>query len=232
MLMTSIGLSFSTYQIDTPLPFSDAIFADYDRLVGNNVRHGEVLYAGFRGLEMAITIDRIARVDPASLDTAEKKLAFYVNAYNALVISSVNAGGDPSTWWGRLSVFLLPRHNVAGTRSNLYDLENVVIRSLGEPLIHFALVCASRSCPILRARAYRTDTVLVTMRENAVRFLDDTRKNQVLPGTGPIRLSPIFDWYRDDFDSIHGFVNELGFKIPLEADITFTDYDWRLNGVR
>jgi Protein of unknown function, DUF547 len=124
---------------------------------------------------------------------------------------------------------------VEGQELTLNDIENRIIRAhFDEPRIHFALNCASRSCPPLRAEAY-TGAALDTQLGNQTKaFLGDPEQNRV--EGDHYRLSKLFDWYKGDFEkaagSVQAFVRpylEHGKDLGERAKVKHFDYDWSLN---
>ena len=112
---------------------------------------------------------------------------------------------------------------------------------LGDPRIHAAIVCASTSCPRLRREPYESSRVDGQL-DDAVRgFLSNPAKGLSLePETNTVRLSRIFDWFEEDFDSHGGvlaFVRRYGpgsamewlSRHPNSAEVEYFDYDWQLN---
>jgi hypothetical protein len=116
---------------------------------------------------------------------------------------------------------------LGGTRS-LNEIEGA-LREAGEPRIHFALVCASKSCPELSEEAYRGAILDRQLDEAEQRFLHDRRKNRVEGET--LYLSSIFKWYRDEFARAAGSLEAYLARSGLRGSrIEFLDYDWSLNG--
>ena len=68
-------------------------------------------------------------------------------------------------------------------------------RAFREPRIHFAIVCASKSCPILRAEAFRADEIEAQLEDAGRAFLADERRNLYHPDSNTLYLSAIFDWF-------------------------------------
>ena len=113
----------------------------------------------------------------------------------------------------------------------LDEIEHQILRPMGEPRIHFAIVCASLSCPDLRREAFTAERLDAQLQEQTQAFLDNVSKGLQLAGTR-VEVSQIFDWFEEDFDSAGGveaFVRryrELPDQIRLRADIP---YNWNLN---
>jgi hypothetical protein len=112
---------------------------------------------------------------------------------------------------------------------------------MGEPRIHFAIVCASMSCPRLSNRAYLPETLEQQLDEGARRFINDISRNHFDLPRRIAYVSKIFDWYRDDFELATGsvqrylasYVEDVEVAKALnndEFDVRFLKYDWNLNG--
>lgn len=173
----------------------------------------------------------LAVADPAQLTPAEQ-LAFWINAYNARVLRGVLDGYRAESFFGRKQFFSFYTFPLAGRSRTLDDIEHEILRTqFREPRIHFALVCASTSCPKLRREAYRGDRLDAQLDAQARGFLDDPRRNQFGPGE-EVKLSSIFKWFSEDFaaapGSVPAFVRRYH-PIPAEARIEYLDYDWTLN---
>jgi hypothetical protein len=130
---------------------------------------------------------------------------------------------------------------VAGEEITLWDLEHERLRPLGEPRIHFALVCASASCPKLPSEAYAPVRLGAQLDRDARAFVNDPSRNRFDAQAGEARLSAIFEWYAEDFEaaagSVHayvaGYVADPELARGLGAGqwrIEYQDYDWSLNG--
>jgi hypothetical protein len=115
-------------------------------------------------------------------------------------------------------------------------------RGYGEPRVHFALNCASISCPMLREEAYVGARLDAQLEEQAVRFLSDRTRNRFEPAAHTLALSAIFDWYGGDFagGDVRRFLARYARALGAgpgdltsgHVDLEFLDYDWRLNDVR
>ena len=215
--------------------------APLDALLKRHVRAGRVDYAALakRVAVLDQYLEGVAAQD-ASVLPGNAALAFYLNAYNALVLRQVLA-----RWPAVKRVVDEPgffdkqTHRVAGRTLTLNALENDVIRPrFREPRIHFALVCAARSCPPLQRRAFVARTVkrvLARLARGFIRSRHGLRKE----GEGFV-ASKLFEWYRKDFEDHAGSLAEyLARAAPQHAQalragaaITFGEYDWRLNARR
>ena len=212
----------------------------FDALLKANVRNGVVNYAAFeRNPEFRAYLASLEK--PARLDSASERLAYSINAYNALAIEGILEGLSPSSLVGRARYFKLKEWPLDGRKISLYDLEHQVIRPQGEPRIHFAIVCASLSCPVLRSEAYVAARLDAQLDDQARRFVNDATRNRFDKATRTAYLSEIFKWFEDDFKTSAGsvqkfaarYANDPAVARELEHDgyrIEWIDYDWRLNG--
>jgi len=216
----------------------DALLADH---VAPAMLHGvsvnAVDYAGLAGDPRLVEV--AAQLENHPLDTLDGKaeeLAFYINAYNvfALRLVAEHLPLESIKDIGSLfhPVWKKDAGRLGGDTVSLDEIEHGRLRKMGEPRIHMAIVCASVSCPDLRAEAYRATQLDDQLDDQARRFLANPGKGARLD-EDTLEVSRIFDWFEDDFDAVGGieaFVRryrELPADIDIDADI---DYDWRLNG--
>jgi Protein of unknown function, DUF547. len=185
----------------------------------------------------------------------DERLAFLINAYNAFTIELIltrypdltsirDLGSTFGTPWQE------PFFTLLGSRRSLDDVEHGLIRKPGafdDPRVHFALVCASIGCPMLRNEAYVGDRLDAQLDDAMRRFLADRTRNRYDPAGRTLEVSRIFDWYGSDFSqgyqgftsvpaTLALFAGELADDPADQAAIraeqvpvSFLDYDWRLN---
>jgi hypothetical protein len=185
----------------------------------------------------------VAAVDPALapalFPTAEARLAYYIDVYNALAMYGVLDAGVPERfgWFGRIRFFYLRKFVVGGRSISLYNLENDVIRPIGEPRVHFALNCMSVSCPRLPRTTFTADGLDRELDAAAREFVGEDRNVHVDRETRTVTLSAIFDFYTKDFlaraPSLVAYVNHYcAVAVPSDYKVQFTDYDWTINKQR
>jgi len=215
--------------------------AGFSALLGAHINDGFVDYSGFQNSPaFDAYVNYIAENVDIDSSTLEEKLAFYINAYNALAIKGIIDGKSPSSFFGRIKYFYTTKYIIAGKKTNLYDFEHKVIRRLGDARIHFALVCASTSCPKLRSEAFTPEKLDKQLTENAKRFINDNTKNNFDTAKRLAGISKIFDWFEEDFTQdmslqqyIAQFVSDDEIKKMLsqnEFKVKHNKYDWSLNG--
>jgi uncharacterized protein DUF547/glycosyl transferase family 2 len=169
------------------------------------------------------------------------QIAFWLNAYNAGIVTAVLDGFSAESLIGRGRIFKFWKFEVAGRQLSLDQIEHEILRArLQEPRIHFALVCAAMSCPRLRREAYVGDRLEGQLDDQARTFFNDSRRNYFDPTQGQVRLSKVLEWFREDFERdgpllvyVSSFVDDAHVRDWLRSganiDVGFLDYDWTLN---
>lgn len=237
---TTVPRSYSPAMPVDPRAFSHAALQD---VLNAHVKDGVVQYPAIaHEPNFARYLDELDRVAPNRLPTPNHRLAFWINAYNAFAIKGILDGFSPSTFTGRYTYFVSQEYRVGGETINLYDLERkLLIADFREPRIHFAIVCASQSCPQLREWAYSPDQLDQQLDDSARRFINDPSRNRFDRERRIAYLSKIFDWFTEDFvnhsGSLTNYVAQYIDDPELAHDlltypygVEFLEYDWNLNG--
>ena len=168
-------------------------------------------YAGFareRG-ELQRYLQALSAVTRDEFDrwSRDEQLAFLINAYNAFTVELIlteypdidsirELGSLFSSPWKKTFFRLL------GEEQHLDGIEHELIRGSGrydEPLIHFAVNCASIGCPALRDEAFVADRLDAQLLDQTRRFLADRSRNRFDRQANRLEVSSIFDWYEEDF---------------------------------
>jgi hypothetical protein len=237
-------------EVPTPavtVPPLDAEHREFAAVLRMAVKPGGVDYAALRADHAAL--DRYRAQLAAAAPPADRPgtLALFIDAYNAetLALAIAKLPADPAAWpaWSIkdaggmfTSVWKGYSFVVAGRRCTLDELERAVLRPLGEPRIHFAINCASRSCPPLAAQPYLAATLEAQLEASARAFA--ASPYQMRLERGVLRTNPILDWFGDDFTAVGGVRAFLRARVPAGpvADylaggqaLEFFTYDWRLN---
>ena len=198
---------------------------------------------------LRVWMESLADVDLADFTDADARLALWLNAYNAIAISQVlevypiasirpKVLGIPN-WLSFLDFFTRSNTIIGGKKYSLNQIEHAILRpEFAEPRIHFALVCASVGCPLLRRGAYFPESVRTQLEADASRFIHNPDKVRYDAQKKTLYLSKIFKWYEEDFVKAAGSVAEYvgGYLGPEAAvgdgwAIVFLPYDWNLNRV-
>lgn len=220
--------------------YADSDHKLFDSIVKKHVNDGVVDYPAIAD-DPAFTqyLDELAQ--PLVTKSRDEQLAFWINGYNALAIRGILDGLSPGTFFGRIGYFKNAKYSIGGRTTNLDDLERKVIIPFKEPRIHFAINCASASCPKLVSYVYtakQLDQQLETVTRN---FINDSSRNRFDRQNKVAHLSKIFDWFKKDFNQHSGSVQKYVAQFvddPVLAEelsneqyqIKFLKYDWSLNG--
>jgi len=218
---------------------SDDPQAAWDRVLrGHVLDDGGIDFVGIRrdpeDLEAFVTwvATHGPRATPELFPTEAARLAYYLNAYNALAMYQVVT--TPHRPEQRVRFFLLTTVVLDGQRTSLYRLENAVIRPLGDPRVHFALNCMVRGCPRLPREPFDPSRLDAQLEREARHFLNEPRNIQVDPPVGVVRVSSILRFYREDFlakaPSLVAYANRYRKEpIPEDYAVRFIPYDWILH---
>jgi hypothetical protein len=210
---------------------------------------GGLDYAALQGdrQDLDLFLGSLASAKPEAMDLQDQ-IAFWINAYNAVVVHHVLEAypgiGSVKEVEGFFDELRFP---VAGEQLTLDEIENRA-RVLGDPRVHFAVVCASTSCPDLRPEPYRGQLLEAQLESSTRAFLADTTKGLAWERSeNTLELSSIFKWYAGDFTGgstvIAFFVRGrvLDWILPhlpadlagqldsLSPSVRYMDYDWSLN---
>lgn len=216
----------------------------YDKLLQKYVSNGNVRYAAWHAEQadlnaLGAVVQAISQAVPGKMNRDEK-LAFYLNAYNAWIIKTV-LDHYPVKSIKDTMFFVFKRDiiKVAGKQTSLSKLENDIIRQqFKDPRIHFALNCASVSCPPLHDHPFKATTLDATLETLTKDFIRNNPQGLKISDNGrKVSASKIFDWYKEDFQgeagSILAYITKYrGKPFPENAKLEFQEYDWSLNEAR
>lgn len=201
---------------------------------------GAVDYKGFQSDSLALNnyLDVLSQHPPGNNWTKEEQLAYWINVYNAFTIKLITnyypvksirdiGGSVPFV----NSVWDINFFEIGGVPMELNNVEHEIIRKeFNEPRIHFALNCASISCPKLLNEAYTAEQLEQQLQAQTLSFLNNPIKNRI--DANQLKLSNIFDWYQGDFTknkSLHEFLQQYIPEVNASTHIEYLEYDWGLN---
>lgn len=237
-LMGAVGLLLCLAHVEPASALQQDFYKDWDRQLEKYVdARGAVNYRAWKneraGLDSFLTEASRLTAQEYSAMRKEDRVAFWINLYNAFTIkqildhyplkrSGLNFYPDKSIRqidgvWDKFKL------SAAGKSLSLSDIENKILRGeLREPLIHFAINCASKSCPKLSNRAYRGgDLIYKDMETAAFEFVNDKTRNKLDERTRKIEISRIFEWFGDDFKARYGSKGLAGRSAKESAVINF-----------
>ena len=216
--------------------------APFDAILQARAKNGGFDYAGAAGQDkkrLAAYLANLGDANPAAMSADEKK-AFYINAYNAAAIATVLDKYPTKSILDIDGAFKTIPHRVGREMLTLDAIENK-LREDKDARIHFAIVCASKSCPPLAPKAYVAATLSADLDRQGRAFVNDASKNQIDRGKGRVALSKIFFWNRKEFERDGGgallkdvskFVSDPATASWLAAQAKepeFLEYDWAVN---
>ena len=204
-------------------------------------------YAGLVAADRATLDGYIARLTaiPVSDLNRGEQLAYWINLYNAVTVQVVLDNHPVSSIlkidispglfsmgpWGKKLV------SIEGEDVSLDDIEHRILRPIWrDPRIHYAVNCASISCPNLIDRAYTADQMDALLEANAIAYVNHPRGAEMRGGT--LTASSIYNWFQADFGGSETGVlahlrkyarPELLRDLKFAIDIDSYDYDWSLN---
>lgn len=212
----------------------DIDHSKWDILLRKNVSNtGKVNYKGFlkdkATLESYLT--HLSANEPSKSWSKNATLAYWINVYNAFTVKLIidnyptKSIKDINNPWGKKFF------SIGNTKYSLEQVEHEILRKMGEPRIHFAINCASFSCPNLLNEAYTETKLEKQLSQVAKNFINDNTKNTITKSK--IEISEIFNWFGGDFKTkgtLIDFINNYSnVKIDAKAKISFKDYNWSLN---
>jgi hypothetical protein len=212
-------------------------------LVRNVDSLGQVNYTGFiRDKDSLQDYLDLLSANPAnSAWTKDAQLAYWINVYNAFTVKliidnypleSIKDLHPTLKIPGLRTVWHKKFFEIGGVAMDLNTVEHKILRKeFDEPRIHFAIVCASLSCPSLLNEAYVADKLEDQLQGQAIRFVNDSFRNKIEKDN--VQVSKIFSWFRGDFTkegNLIDYLNQYSEKaISSDAKIQYLDYDWSLN---
>ncbi|MCP4443078.1 MAG: DUF547 domain-containing protein [Aureispira sp.] len=210
-----------------------SFFEKTQTFLETNIKEGKVPYAQLKESPEAVTdlVDQIAKMDLEGTSDVEKK-AFYINAYNILVIKTVLDHYPIQTPNDVAGFFDRVKHTVAGKKQTLNTLEKKeLLQTYKDGRFHFVLVCAAVSCPPIANFAYTPEKLEQQLTQQTKLAMDNPQFIQVHEFSENVEISEIFKWYVDDFKpSVKEFINQYKTEaLPKNYGLTYYNYDWRLN---
>jgi hypothetical protein len=220
---------------------TDDGFVHHERIADNTdgVRDALYRYVGLIG-----EVSPLNR--PELFVTDKDRLAYWINAYNAVCMYAVNKRGRPANVKNAggipYAIFYLDKFHYGGKELTLDAVERQYVRTVGDPRIHFALNCSSYSCPPLRGEPYEAARLDEQFDDQGRRYLADPR-GAVRDGEN-VKLSEIFRFYQDEFVAAHrkttgtadagllaAIQSYAGAGSPLlgAKGYSFMEYDWSIN---
>ncbi|NIS61156.1 MAG: DUF547 domain-containing protein [Proteobacteria bacterium] len=243
-LIISIPMIFAAIRVASSAPFDHSqfdlvlkLYVDEEGLVDyNGIAQDRRFSEYMKSLESA-NVEDLSR---------DGQLAFWINAYNAVTIDkvikkkpkeSVRETIIPGVWTSK-KFFRSREHTVANGLLSQDDIEEILRMKFKDPRVHFAIICASSSCPKLPRIAYTERNVGARLEEETREYLNSERGIRIDRTRNTLYLSRIFDWYEEDFiqksGSVANFIRpylkrEVVSFLDRKPKMKFLGYNWALN---
>ncbi len=191
-------------------------------------------------------IRKLEKFPVNSLKSSNEKLSFWINVYNIMAVKiisdhyPVKSIQDIGTWFDL--VWNKNAGIVGGKAYSLNDIEHRILRKMGDPRIHAAIVCASVSCPDLATFSYKPEDISEQLDNRFKDLLANKTKGFFVHQTEEvIYISQIFKWFKKDFQQAGGIINILNKYAPADKmedlkhlesgkySLRYFDFNWSLN---
>lgn len=230
---------------NVPAMALDHSHAAFSKILKQQVNNGRVNYSALKADQAPLKsyLDTLAAVDKSEFSgwNDTQQMVYLTNLYNAATLQLIvdnypvksikKIGGLFSGPWSQKVVRLF------GDKVTLDNVEHDILRKdYSEARLHFALVCAAKGCPPLRAEAYDASRFAEQLDAQGKIYMSDSSINRVADGGSTVYLSKIFDWFSGDFvkqsGSVVAFVKPYlpkGDTLSSDPSIRYSNYDWSLN---
>jgi len=242
LALTGLVLMCAALHLPADEPVSPVIgySAELQKYVGDGFVDYTSWSADRKGLNAFVVSLKAVKLETLAPD--EKK-ALLINAYNACMIWIVLEHYPVKGVFDiKPKPFKQEIFDLGGKKVSLDYIEHQQLRKMGDPRIHFAIVCASKGCPDLVPEIYVADILDEQLDDAARRYFAQPKGLQVESDPPGVKLSMLLDWFKDDFGrdkmEILQFVARYApgkWQKPLvkkgrKTAISYIEYDWSLNG--
>jgi len=236
----------------------DVSYTSWNKVLDSYLKDGKVNYKALQKSQTNLDdfLSQVKTLDKKTFNDwdDENKIAFWLNLYNASAMKIIldnypinGGGGFKASFYPKSSIQRIKKVwdrkfiDVFGDKISLNHIENKILRKkFKEPRIHFALVCASIGCPVLRGEAYMGGSLDEQLTDQTRNFLAVPFKNRYEVSENTFYMSPIFKWFSEDFESFGGPVafakeyvsSDIQKQLTKKTEVKFLDYDWSLNALR
>lgn len=209
--------------------------SQWDKLLKKHVNaQGLVDYKGFKNdsAKLDAYLKMLSEQNPSNDWSVQELLAYYINIYNAATVKLIAENYPVKTIKDIDGNWTKGRVAIGNKQLSLGGIENGILRKMNEPRIHFAINCASISCPKLLNEAFTAAKINEQLDRVTKEFINSSENE--ISANNP-KLSSIFDWYQKDYlvngeQDVIAFINKYSkTKINAGATIAYKNYNWNLN---
>ncbi|CAM3305916.1 DUF547 domain-containing protein [Aequorivita lipolytica] len=209
--------------------------SQWDKLLKKHVNNeGLVDYKGFKNDKAKLDdyLKMLSEKNPTDDWSVQELLAYYINLYNAATVELIVENYPLKSIKDIDGAWTKGRVSVGSKELSLGGIENGILRKMNESRIHFAINCASISCPKLLNEAFTAGKINEQLDRVTKEFVNSDKND--ISASNP-KLSSVFDWYQKDFTvngkkDVIGYINEYAkTKINAGASLAYKNYNWNLN---
>lgn len=168
---------------------------------------------------------------PLAIWSKNDSLAYFINLYNAVTVKLILDNYPIKSIKNLITPWRFKRFNLGNKKVSLNHIEHDILRKMNEARIHFAINCASVSCPKLINKAFYSYSIGKQLEKATKEFINDPTRNKISPKS--LELSKIFSWFGEDFGNKKErleFIRKYAqIKWKGSPKIRYLDYDWALN---
>lgn len=205
----------------------------YDALLKANVVDGRINYEGLKDSpQLKSLVTQLGSLKPVDEKSASAK-AFYINAYNLLVINAAAANYPLNSVQEVSGFFERNKYSLSGKKYTLNSLEkDFIFKKYPDPRLHFVLVCGAIGCPPITDFAFQADQLESQLDAQTRMAINDS--GFISFSGNNATISKIFQWYNTDFGGgkkdVLNYINQYRTAaIPESASIEYSNYNWSLN---
>ena len=194
---------------------------------------GNVDYRSFKNDEAVLDqyLEALSGQSPSKSASREEILVYYINLYNAATVKLILTNYPMQSIKEIKGPWEKKWIKVGEKTISLGHIEHKILRKLDEPRIHFAINCASYSCPKLINKAFTNENLEKLLDQASRDFVNDKKRNRV--GAESAEVSEIFKWYKSDFTKSGSLLDYINLysdvRIQDGIKIKYIQYDWSLN---
>ena len=196
--------------------------------------NGKVDYNGFKkdNNQLDAYLQMLSEHVPDKTWPDNEQLAYWINTYNAFTVALIIDHYPLKSIMDIENPWDIKFIQLGNKTYTLNEIEHEIIRKeFEEPRIHFALVCAAVSCPVLLNEAYLAESLDSQLQKQGNKFINDPNRNDI--ETNKAKVSQVFNWFGQDFTkqgSLIDYLNQFSkTKLDTNANIEFMEYNWGLN---
>ena len=212
------------------------LLSSYVDSVGN-VNYRGIIDNPFSFNEYFSFIEQISPINhPEYFKSQNDEKAYWINVYNALIIKLMI--DNPNKDILDISIFgvfiFSKKFKVGGQMISPNHIEHKILRKMNDPRIHFAINCASKSCPPLGNRILIGKNIEKQLNEKTISFINSIDNVYINHEEKTIYLNKIFKWFKKDFKNVIQFITEfliedIDYDRIKNYKIKYYKYDWSSN---